>query len=430
MKRSAIVSLACSLSALANPLIQDRQVSYEGYGVFRVPAGDDPSRVNSLVEDLELEVWKSLKKPGAYADVVVPPEKMAAFQGQIAGIEGVEVMHENLAESIAAEQEPAQVRLMAADASVAAINTTWFSAYHSYADHLSYLGGLVAKYPGNAKLATSGTSLQGNTITGIQIYGSAGAGVKPAIVFHGTVHAREWISTMVNEYFMEALLGNYATDSTIKAYVDKYDFYIFPVVNPDGFLYSQSTDRMWRKNRQTTSGSTCLGHDINRNWPYQWDVLGGASTNPCAQDFKGRAAGDAPETKSLSAKLASIKSTQGLKLFADWHAYSQLFMTPYGYSCDVVAANNNEYQSLASGAADAIAALYGTQFTTGPICSTIYQATGNSVDYLADVTKADYSFTMELRDTGRYGFVLPPAQILPSGQEAFEGVKYLIQNIR
>jgi len=84
---------------------------------------------------------------------------------------------------------------------------------------------------------------------------------------------------------------------------------------------------MWRKNRQTISGSTCIGHDINRNWPYQWSVSGGASTNPCAADFKGKAQGDTPETAALGAWLKATKASQGIKLFIDWHAYSQLFMT-------------------------------------------------------------------------------------------------------
>ena len=94
-----------------------------------------------------------------------------------------------------------------------------------------------------------------------------------------------------------------------------------------GFLYTQSSNRLWRKNRQSTSGSTCIGHDINRNWPYQWSVSGGASTDPCAEDFKGKAQGDAPETQVLSAWMQKIKSAQGLKLFIDYHSYSQLFMT-------------------------------------------------------------------------------------------------------
>lgn len=46
---------------------------------------------------------------------------------------------------------------------------------------------------------TSGKSLQGNAITGIHFWGSAGKGKKPAIVLHGTVHAREWIASMVSK---------------------------------------------------------------------------------------------------------------------------------------------------------------------------------------------------------------------------------------
>lgn len=207
---------------------------------------------------------------------------------------------------------------------------------------------------------------------------------------------------------------------------------------------------MWRKNRQTTAGSSCLGHDINRNWNYKWDVRGGASTNPCAEDFKGVSPADAPETKALADFLAKTKAAQGLKLFIDWHSYSQLFLTresppsfafcadkltfffpvAYGYSCDAVAPNNNEIQSLAKGATDALRAVHGTAFRYGPICDTIYQATGSSVDYVFDVVKADYSFTLELRDTGRYGFVLPAEQILPTGQESFAAVKYLLKNMK
>ena len=49
---------------------------------------------------------------------------------------------------------------------------------------------------------------------------------------------------------------------------------------------------------------------------------------------------------------------------------------------------------------------------------------------MADVSKAKYSFTAELRDTGMNGFVLPADQILPSAVEAYAGVRYLLQNIK
>lgn len=131
---------------------------------------------------------------------------------------------------------------------------TFFNSYHPYAEHVQFLRDLVAKYPGNAEIVTSGTTVQGRAITGIHIWGSGGKGSKKAVVFHSTVHAREWITTMVclsnrilcnarlitdillqvSQYTAYYLLTNYATNAKVKAYVDKYDYYVFPVVNPDG----------------------------------------------------------------------------------------------------------------------------------------------------------------------------------------------------
>jgi len=101
----------------------------------------------------------------------------------------------------------------------------------------------------------------------------------------------------------------------------------------------------------------------------------------------------------------------------------------YGYSCTAVATNNAVLQSLAGGVASAIKAVYGTTYGYGPICSTIYKATGSSVDYIQDVTKAKYTFTIELRDTGTYGFVLPTSQILPTVVETYAGFRYLLLNM-
>lgn len=53
-------------------------------------------------------------------------------------------------------------------------------------------------------------------------------------------------------------------------------------------------------------------------------------------------------------------------------------------------------------------------------------ATGGSVDWTYDTAKILYSYAIELRDQGQYGFLLPPEQIIPSGIETFEGLKALI----
>lgn len=130
--------------------------------------------------------------------------------------------------------------------------------------------------------------------------------------------------SQVVEYAAYQLLT--ATDADTKAFKDKFDFYILPIVNPDGFAYTQSTDRMWRKNRQSTPSASCVGRDINRNWPNQWSQSGGASTSPCAEDYKGPSAGDGTETKALKAHLDGVAAGKGVQLYMDIHSYSQLWM--------------------------------------------------------------------------------------------------------
>ena len=76
--------------------------------------------------------------------------------------------------------------------------------------------------------------------------------------------------------------------------------------------------------------------------------------------------------------------------------------------------------------AKAISAEYGTEFTVGPSCSTLYATDGSSTDYVLDVGKAELTYAFELRDTGNNGFVLPASQIRPSGVEMWEGVRTML----
>ena len=54
---------------------------------------------------------------------------------------------------------------------------------------------------------------------------------------------------MTVEYLAYQLIAGYGKDSNVTSFVDNYDFYLIPVVNPDGFVYSQTQDRLWRKHR-------------------------------------------------------------------------------------------------------------------------------------------------------------------------------------
>lgn len=63
------------------------------------------------------------------------------------------------------------------------------------------------------------------------------------------------------------LVTGYASDNVTASFVDNYDFYIFPFVNPDGFVYTQTNERLWRKNRMPpppdAENQTCFGKSIS-----------------------------------------------------------------------------------------------------------------------------------------------------------------------
>lgn len=44
------------------------------------------------------------------------------------------------------------------------------------------------------------------------------------------------------------------------------------------------------------------------------------------------------------------------------------------------------------------------------------------MDYIKGVHGKPLSYTYELRDRGRYGFLLPPEQIIPTGEETLDSV--------
>ncbi|KAF2807181.1 uncharacterized protein BDZ99DRAFT_465111 [Mytilinidion resinicola] len=414
------LTLALASAALASAVSVPAKITYDGFKVYRVSVGSNVAAVKSIMSKLQLESWTGRPKANGFVDLMVPPTQVENFEADTADL-SIQLMHEDLGLSIADE---GQVSVYAAGSA----NATWFNAYHPIADHTQFLKDLQASYPSNSEIISAGKSNSGRDLTGIHIWGSGGKGSKKAIVWHGNVHAREWITSMVVEYAAYTLLTQNASDTSMKAYVDKYDFYIFPIVNPDGFAYTQTNDRMWRKNRQANSGNSCVGRDINRNWPYVWSGSG-SSTDPCAEDYRGASQGDSTETKALKAQLDGLASGKGVEMYLDFHSYSQLFMYPYGYSCTAVVANSAKYASLGTGVVNAIKAVHGVSFTEGPICDTIYQVAGDGVDYATDIAKAAFSFTVELRDTGRYGFVLPAAQILPSAEEMWAGLAYLLANM-
>lgn len=196
LRTSLLAFLATSVTAspAAAPSTEAdvERVSYDGYRVFRVWTHGSPATVREKLNEA-LGEYTEWVNDGAHLDVVVGPEEISNFEGLNLKYK---VIHEDLGSSISgesADEVPAHKwkRQEGGD------SDAWFDSYHNYEDHIQFFQDLQAAFPNNSKIVSSGRSQQNRNIWGLHLYGNGGPG-KPAILYHGTVHAREWIVAPVS----------------------------------------------------------------------------------------------------------------------------------------------------------------------------------------------------------------------------------------
>lgn len=175
-------------AAIAAPT--ETAVSYSGYEVLRIKTNGDAAGIKSKLASLTYEQWHLDE---AALDISLPADQVATFQSL--GLD-YQVMHQDLGAAIEAESS-VETSFDNIKLTNARVNTTWFSAYHPWAAHEQYLRELQATFPNQSEIVSTGTSYEGRDLFGIHIWGAGGPG-KPAVLWHGTVHAREWISAKVS----------------------------------------------------------------------------------------------------------------------------------------------------------------------------------------------------------------------------------------
>ncbi|KAF1850604.1 uncharacterized protein K460DRAFT_301829 [Cucurbitaria berberidis CBS 394.84] len=398
--------------------------SYDGYQVRRVKTGTQLASVKQKLSTISHETWDRVH---GHWDVLISRDQIGAFNAL--GL-NARTLHEDLGHSITKE---AHVKgSWKRQSNHTGGDDPWFDSYHPYDDHVEWWQELQKSFPQNSNWTSSGTSYEGRDLFGVHLWGASGPG-KPAVLYHGTVHAREWIAAPVIEYIAKQLIDGYkAGDNVTQAFLNKYDFYIFPFVNPDGFIYTQTNDRLWRKNRQPppakARNQTCIGRDINRNWETNWDATPrGASPNECSQTYRGEKPRDAPENAGLDDFARKLRDSQGIKLFIDWHSYSQLILSPFGHKETLYAPELGKWTKAAALVSEAIrdGSSNATTFTFGPSGAVLYPTTGSAPDHLYTIGRAEFSYTIELPDFGDFGFVLPPERIRPAVEEQWIGQQVL-----
>merc|ERR1719150_3361756 len=292
-----------------------------------------------------------------------------------------------------------------------------WSRYHDYDTMVRYMECLATSYDSLVSLHTIGYSSENKPLKLVKI--GRGRGQKKAIWIDGGIHAREWISPATASFLMKELAENSRAHKSI---LNKYDIFIMPSMNPDGYGYSRNYDRMWRKTRSANLGSSCVGTDPNRNWGYNWG-LKGASKNPCHETYRGAFSFSEPETRAVRDFILARKSS--IEMYLTLHSYGQMFLYPWGYDrLD----HSREYELKRMGNVGARA--MGRGYTVGSAAKVLYPAAGGSDDWAFGGADIPYSYTIELPETGTHGFILPASYISQVAPEALAATVAMARDLK
>ena len=126
----------------------------------------------------------------------------------------------------------------------------------------------------------------------------------------------------------------YSNDSEVQDIARNVDWYIIPMANPDGYVYTWDDNRNWRKTRSKVS-SICYGVDPNRNFAFSWlteDEFGnlGASRAPCHDLYAGPKSFSENETLAIE-NFVSVNRDK-FDVYLSFHSYSHQILIPYAYT--------------------------------------------------------------------------------------------------
>jgi hypothetical protein len=206
--------------------------------------------------------------------------------------------------------------------------------YHDPAEVEAYLQQVHADHPAITRLAALGSTTEGRVIWGLMISDNAQQDEDElAVLFNAAHHAREVMSTEVVLDTIEQLTDFYGSDLQLTDYVNRYQIWCVPMVNPDGVARVHEVDDYWRKNLRDNDGNGIIdgedGVDLNRNYEWGWGgQCNGSSNQPWSQTYRGPAEGSEPETQALLDLGRRIRPVFDV----EYHSYGEDVF--YALSCD------------------------------------------------------------------------------------------------
>lgn len=218
---------------------------------------------------------------------------------------------------------------------------------------------LATTYPGTCELITLPNQTHENRDVFALRLGLGALDNRPGIAFIGGQHAREWGSCEICVNFATDLLEAYSLNTgltyggqnysaaTVKRLIEDAQIFVYPMVNPDGRHYSQTTNAMWRKNRNP-GGAV----DLNRNYDILWDfntalhpsASAVVSDIPTSDTYHGTAPFSEPETQNVKWLFDTYPQ---IRWAVDIHSYSQLLYHVWGHDQNQVEDPNQNFTNAA-----------------------------------------------------------------------------------
>jgi Zinc carboxypeptidase len=252
----------------------------------------------------------------------------------------------------APREREARAALSAADQSIYG-----FDVYRSYdepggiEDQIVSIG-TTPQNRGFTNLFDIGDTIEGRDIWAIRMtQGARGLplGNRPAVLFQATTHAREWISTEVGMRLLEWFVAERrAENPEVVEILETTELWFLPVVNPDGYEYTFTDERLWRKNLRDNDGNTVIdnndGVDLNRNYAEHWNYDEEGSNSPfTSETYRGTGPGSEPEA---AADMNLVKNMADFKFAISYHSFGQLLLYPQGWQTLTMTADDPIYMAL------------------------------------------------------------------------------------
>ncbi|XP_050353009.1 carboxypeptidase B-like isoform X1 [Nymphalis io] len=389
---------------------------YHGYSVHGVRLRDQADQIvlHKLEEDLNIDVWNHGAPELRDALVMVSQENKREF---LATLDKNGMNHYLHLADVASSLKEYDTQVSSWKQS--RTNRMPFEDYPRYAEVDAYMEKIAREYPNLVTLVNAGPSFEGRAVKYLKISTTNFADPsKPVYFIDSTMHAREWVIVPFALYTIHRLVENLRDQD--RDLLENIDWIIMPMVNPDGYEYSHTDARLWRRTRSfnATISTECWGVDANRNFDINFNTLG-VSSNPCSDIYPGHEAFSELEARYIRDVI--LENIDRMQLYLNVHSFGNYVVFGYGNTSLPQNVVQLHQVGAAMGAAiDAKKLDKAPFYLIGNSNLLMYECSGSSQDY-AQAVGVPFSYTLEMAGY-EYDFRVPPQYINQINTETWEGI--------